>query len=115
LLFIDTRLCSTLKLFEKEKKNHNEPEVVSVSPRGRLNQRTPFIKILTDMFIRCLTANINLKCLPTDLPLAETLYGCGGVRYGTVWILFSWISSVFKSDRVLAINDDAVFLGDVLH
>lgn len=105
-----------LKLF-KRKKNHNEPEVVSVSPR-RLNQRTPFIKILTDMFIRCLTANINLKCLPTDLPLAEKLYecaGCGGVRYRTVWILFSWISSVFKSDRVLAINDDAVFLGDVLH
>lgn len=106
-----------LKLFKRERKNHNEPEVVSVSPR-RLNQRTPFIKILTDMFIRCLTANINLKCLPTDLPLAETLYecaGCGGVRYRTVWILFSWISSVFKSDRVLAINDDAVFLGDVLH
>lgn len=106
-----------LKLFKK-KKNHNEPEVVSVSPRGRLNQRTPFIKILTDMFIRCLTANINLKCLPTDLPLAEKLCecaGCGGVRYRTVWILFSWISSVFKSDRVLAINDDAVFLGDVLH
>lgn len=34
-------------------------------------------------------------------------YGCAGYR-----ILFSWgISSVFKSDRVLAINDDAVFLG----
>lgn len=34
-------------------------------------------------------------------------YSCAGNR-----ILFSWgISSVFKSDRVLAINDDAVFLG----
>lgn len=34
--------------------------------------------------------------------------------YACAWyrILFSWgISSVFKSDRVLAINDDAVFLG----
>lgn len=104
-----------LKLFKQ--KNHNEPEVVSVCPR-RPNQRTLFIKILTDMFIRCLSANINLKCLPTDAPLAEKLYecpGCDGVRYRTVWILFSWISSVFKSDRVLAINDDAVFLGDVLH
>ncbi len=84
--------------------------------RRRPNQRTLFIKILTDMFIRCLSANI--KCLPTGDPLDEKLYecaGCGGVRYRTVWILFSWISSVFKSDRVLAINDDAVFLGDVLH
>lgn len=34
-------------------------------------------------------------------------YACAGYR-----ILFSWgISSVFKSDRVLAINDDAAFLG----
>lgn len=60
-----------LKLFKREKNHNEQAEVVSVSQR-RLNQRTPFIKILTDMFIRCLTANINLKCLPTDLPLAET-------------------------------------------
>ena len=37
--------------------------------------------------------------------------GCKRLKPG-YRILFSWgISSVFKSDRVLAINDDAVFLG----
>lgn len=39
---------------------------------------------------------------------------CGALRARAGYrILFSWggISSVFKSDRVLAINDDAVFLG----
>lgn len=37
--------------------------------------------------------------------------GCKRLKPG-YRILFSWgISSVFESDRVLAINDDAVFLG----
>ncbi len=62
------------------------------------------------MFIRCLSANI--KCLPTGDPLAEKLYECAGCGVGEIQdrldIIF-WISSVFKSDRVLAINDDAVF------
>ncbi len=52
-------------------KDHNELEVVLVCPRRRPNQRTLFIKILTYMFIRCLRANI--KCLPTEAPLAENL------------------------------------------
>lgn len=34
---------------------------------------------------------------------------------GALGYYFLGIFSVFKSDRVLAINDDAVFLGDVLH
>lgn len=53
-----------------------------------------------------------LKYLPTQASIGS---GCGGYKVRACAgyrILFSWgISSVFKSDRVLAINDDAVFLG----
>lgn len=56
-----------------------------------------------------------LKYLPTQASIGSdvslTVAGGFTVAPGIGYYFLGGISSVFKSDRVLAINDDAVFLG----
>lgn len=76
-------------------------------------QSEQFVKYLD---ILSFTSPGNVEtCWNIYLPKHPSVRMCCKERgYACAWyrILFSWgISSVFKSDRVLAINDDAVFLG----
>lgn len=54
-----------------------------------------------------------LKYLPTQASIgSDVLLLCGTTLAPSIGYYFlGGISSVFKSDRVLAINDDAAFLG----